>query len=228
MSQDEQSSQSELETADAGAQQRARAKQAEMLAVDEDYAEQWLATMRELVARELDDLDFTAARMEALKEWERARKLAQARLRYRYDPKRRPKRLIDATANRSVPEMKADLKARLDKARKATGPMPPKKSLVRDLEAAARLSLKENPVDLVAAGKARTLRAASELLSTVAVKTGIEDLSMASDLDIGGALSDIRPPVGDVNAVVRQVRNALEVLSQQPSSSTQPHLSNSR
>ncbi|RFA12639.1 hypothetical protein B7R21_09845 [Subtercola boreus] len=75
--------------------ERARAKQREILAIDESYAEQWLNTMRALLARDLGDVDFTTARMEALKLWTRQRKLAQHNVHYRYNLQRRRPGLVE-------------------------------------------------------------------------------------------------------------------------------------
>ncbi|RFA10390.1 hypothetical protein B7R54_15135 [Subtercola boreus] len=73
-----------------------RAKQRAMLAVDVDQALTWHQTMLDLIAEELDDQDFTTRRMTALTISNRERKRAQARLHYKFDPRRRKAKLISA------------------------------------------------------------------------------------------------------------------------------------
>lgn len=90
---------------------RVRAKQAEMLEIDEQFAAEWVATMRELFERELSDVDHTAARMAALKDWTRRRSLAAHRLNYKYDPNRRVHRLIERDTERQLVALKKKLHA---------------------------------------------------------------------------------------------------------------------
>lgn len=98
---------------------RTRAKQTEMAELDADFARQWVDTMTELVARNLPDQEFTAARMVALHEWERARKRAQKSLHYKYDPVRRARRLIERDTRLTLEDARARataLRERLDAA----------------------------------------------------------------------------------------------------------------
>jgi hypothetical protein len=75
------------------------AKQLETYAIDVNYALSWVTTMEQLVAEGLDDIDFTAKRMDKLRVWTKGRKLAQARLRHRYDlTGRRKRHLVDRDA----------------------------------------------------------------------------------------------------------------------------------
>ena len=72
---------------------RTWAIQAETLAVDEDENAAWESAMRDLAARDLRYEDWVAARMDALRDRLRDRKLQQSRLRYAYGfkPGRRPR-----------------------------------------------------------------------------------------------------------------------------------------
>lgn len=81
---------------------RARAKQLETLQIDIEFAMQWVATMSELVDRELDDQNFTIQKMAALSEWERLRKRAQKNLHYKYDPFRRKQQLVERDVKRQL------------------------------------------------------------------------------------------------------------------------------
>lgn len=93
----------------------AAAMQHEMLAIDEEYAEQWVSTMRKLVDDKLDPDTFTKQRMLALRSWERRRKAAQARLRWKYAIGRRKSSLIE----RDVKAQLAQLRERLEQAKRA-------------------------------------------------------------------------------------------------------------
>ena len=92
------------------ADERSRAFQLDMLQVDIDYAVTWVNTMAALVEQRLEREPFTAQRMTALAEWERSRKLAQVRLRSRYDPKRRRADLIDATTREGKQQITENLR----------------------------------------------------------------------------------------------------------------------
>jgi hypothetical protein len=75
------------------------AKQLETYAIDVNYALSWVTTMQQLVDEGLDDVDFTAKRMDKLRVWTKGRKLAQSRLRHRYDlTGRRKRHLVDRDA----------------------------------------------------------------------------------------------------------------------------------
>lgn len=75
------------------------AKQLETYAIDVNYALSWVTTMEQLVAEGLDDVDFTAKRMDKLRLWTRSRKLAQSRLRHQFDlTGRRKRHLVDRDA----------------------------------------------------------------------------------------------------------------------------------
>lgn len=81
---------------------RNRAFQLDMLAVDEEFNERWLQTMRELISKELGEPDFTVQRMAALKLWTRDRKRAQARLHWKYDGSgKRKAKLVERDINRA-------------------------------------------------------------------------------------------------------------------------------
>lgn len=90
----------------------------DMLRVDADFAIRWLDTMAELTAAPFHLGEFTNARMDALRAWEKARKREQKALHYRYDPRRRSRRLIERdTALALTPDQLdaklADVRARL-------------------------------------------------------------------------------------------------------------------
>jgi hypothetical protein len=92
---------------------RVRAKQSEMLDIDERTSARWLETMRALVAEELSDEEFTVRRMAALKSWEKGRKLDQAQLHYRYDPRRRNPKLVEREVRKQLDKVREKF-ARLD------------------------------------------------------------------------------------------------------------------
>lgn len=73
-----------------GNDRRVRAKQIAMLELDEIEARQWVETMRDLVAQNLPDRDFTTERMALLKQREVDRRSAQTALHWRFNAKRRP------------------------------------------------------------------------------------------------------------------------------------------
>lgn len=72
---------------------RTWAIQAETLTIDEDENAAWELAMRDLAARDLPYEEWVTARMDALRDRLRGRKLHQARLRYAFGfkPGRRPK-----------------------------------------------------------------------------------------------------------------------------------------
>ncbi|MCS5732380.1 hypothetical protein [Herbiconiux daphne] len=65
-----------------------------MVSIDEGFAVRWVKFMRELLAENLDDVEFTRRRMAGLELWTRDRKREAHNLHYRYDPRRRNPRLI--------------------------------------------------------------------------------------------------------------------------------------
>jgi hypothetical protein len=91
--------------------ERTRAKQSAMLDIDIKHTDQWIAIMRELVAEELPDDEFTVKRMAALKVWERGRKRAQVALHYAYDPRRRNPELVKREMKRQLAKTKAQIEA---------------------------------------------------------------------------------------------------------------------
>ncbi|WP_434316377.1 hypothetical protein [Leifsonia sp. P73] len=95
------------------------AMQFEMLTIDEEFAGQWVATMRDLVGKQLDHAEFTAERMAALHRWERRRGAAQARLRWKYDGSGTRKRNPELV-ERDVRAQIAKLRGRLEAARQNT------------------------------------------------------------------------------------------------------------
>lgn len=88
---------------------RDRALQYSTLAIDEKFAERWVKTMRDLVARELDSKTFMEAKMQALKIWTRDRKREQHNLNYKFNPARRNPRFVDRDVRRSIADLKAKL-----------------------------------------------------------------------------------------------------------------------
>jgi len=88
-------------------EERLRAKQQEQLVLDEQYAMDWVATMRDLVAQRLSDGEFVDRRMELLKRWEKARKRDQHNLHYKYDPRRRNPKLVERDSRRQLASMEA-------------------------------------------------------------------------------------------------------------------------
>ncbi|GAA2947660.1 hypothetical protein GCM10010458_36600 [Microbacterium luteolum] len=90
---------------------RARAKQLQMLEADVEHAVRWVETMQALVDEGLPDEEFTARRMMALKDWEKSRHRDQKTLHYRYDPLKRPKRLIERDIAKAEAETKKALAA---------------------------------------------------------------------------------------------------------------------
>jgi hypothetical protein len=95
------------------------AMQFEMLTIDEDFAAQWVATMRDLVGKQLDHREFTAQRLDALHRWEHRRRAAQARLRWKYDGSGTRKRKPELV-ERDVRAQIAKLRERLEAARQNT------------------------------------------------------------------------------------------------------------
>lgn len=85
----------------------AAAMQNEMLSIDEEYNEQWFGIMLELVAAKLNPTEFTMERIIARRGWERRRRAAQARLRWKYAVGKRKGSLIER-----------DVKAQLAQVRK--------------------------------------------------------------------------------------------------------------
>ena len=85
------------------------AKQTRMLEIDEEFGDEWLKTMRDLLADELDDHQFTFRRMAALKEWEKRRKLAQAKLHYQYDQTRRNPDLVHRDTQRQIDKLRTEV-----------------------------------------------------------------------------------------------------------------------
>jgi len=74
--------------------------------------------MTEMVDRNLPDPEFTLARLEALKDWERGRKRRQKEINYAYDPLRRSRRLVMRDTDRALnPEAIAQVRSKLTRAR---------------------------------------------------------------------------------------------------------------
>ncbi|WDG17480.1 hypothetical protein [Microbacterium sp. Clip185] len=111
------------EWSDDDLERRNTAKQRDILRCDLEFAAQWADTMAALVTQNLPDAEFTAARLQALHEWERARKLAQKKINYRFDPLRRSHRLVSRDSDRAhreaTPEFIASLRDKLRAARDA-------------------------------------------------------------------------------------------------------------
>ena len=78
------------------------AMQSEMLEVDQAENDEWMDTMRSLVAEGLDYETFTARRMEALKARLTRRKREQTNLRYKYGLKHRRSDLVRMDVKRHL------------------------------------------------------------------------------------------------------------------------------
>lgn len=90
---------------------RTRAKQLEMLETDVLFAMSWIDEMTRLVDAELPDAQFIERHLDALAAWTRARKLAQSKIRYRFNPARRARHLIERDTNRALERTRAQLEA---------------------------------------------------------------------------------------------------------------------
>lgn len=65
-----------------------------MWEADKKFSDEWDQIMQRLIAERLDRTAFIDARMTALRDWERRRKLAQAKIHYQFDTGRRRHHLI--------------------------------------------------------------------------------------------------------------------------------------
>ena len=81
------------------------AMQSEMLEVDQAENDEWMDTVRALVAEGLDYETFTARRMEALKARLMRRKREQTNLRYKYGLKHRRSDLVRSDVKRRFPAL---------------------------------------------------------------------------------------------------------------------------
>jgi hypothetical protein len=79
-----------------------KALQRATLQLDEEFAERWVATMRKLVAEELDMPSFIERKMAELRQWTRDRKREQHNLNYKFDPVRRKPRLVERDVQRQL------------------------------------------------------------------------------------------------------------------------------
>lgn len=87
------------------------AKQAAILEVDERFAGRWVTSMRQIVAQDLPEEDFTRARMAALSRWQRDRNLEQSRLNYRYDLGRRNHALVSRDTEAQIEALRKKIHA---------------------------------------------------------------------------------------------------------------------
>lgn len=87
------------------------AKRLEMLEIDREMNDAWLATMEKLYARDLTDAEFTTERMLRLRLWTKERKRRQHNLHYKYDPTRRASRLVNRDVDRQLAKVKAQLES---------------------------------------------------------------------------------------------------------------------
>lgn len=166
------------------------AMQFEMLTIDEEFAAQWVGTMRDLVGKQLDHAEFTAQRMAALQRWERRRRAAQARLRWKYDGngtrKRKPE-LIERDVRAQIAKLRerldaarqntADRRARLD-APTTEGPVFPEPHARANTR--SRVTRVDDPQ-----GPRRDLDGLEPfLLRMVAECSGLDDLEHATDAEV--------------------------------------------
>ena len=220
------------------ADDRARAEQAEMLQLDAEHFEIWLERMQQLNDEALPIAEFTARRMAAQKEWTRERKLAHARLRYRFDRRRRRDDMIDNDTREVFRRQAADLKARMDAETAESGIRRPdtwKGSKGRAL----RLRIEQEARESVAAAKAAQppqgpqAKTKAEVISelqmymrVISDQTGIADLDAASDDELLAAFEDMRAAGltgNDAVTNLANVRAALELLATaEPSASRSP------
>lgn len=198
-------------------QERTEALQLDMLQVDVDYAAQWIDTMTALVGQHLDHEPFTAQRMVALHEWERKRKLAQAKLRYRYDTNKRPEKLIDTSTREGRQEAREDLKARLqDLADRGITRTPWKKSkgrkiadqMVRNAKAEVAAGVAQSP----APAKLKTPAEAAALFIVETSKlSGIPDVLATPHAQVAAGLQRNGMDTATASRTMVNLRNAIYV-----------------
>lgn len=87
------------------------AKRAEMLDIDREMSAAWIVAMEKLLERDLSDAEFTTERMLRLRRWTKERKRRQHNLHYKYDPTRRPPRLVERDSKKQLAKLRAELEA---------------------------------------------------------------------------------------------------------------------
>lgn len=181
---------------------RTAALQAELVALEERFATQWVETVRGLVAQQLPQAEFTARRMLALKHDLKDRKRALAKLRWKYDAtgRRRPDlvdrdvRRAEGLARKIIDDYERDRQAREEQRES-----PAAKTRRMNLEAsatrtnphdtlvdlAATILGRPTPVPVVPAHETRSLDGVHPwCISEVQRASGIEDLAAATDDEI--------------------------------------------
>ncbi|UFS58934.1 hypothetical protein [Subtercola endophyticus] len=167
-----------------GNEKRVRAKQLEMLSIDERSAEQWVNAMLELVSRNLGDEEFTKERMARLHAWEKQRKREQHNLHYKYDPRRRNPKLVERDTRRQLEVWRRRLDERSAQlaaltAATSTEPdrpalMPPETPPAPQPRPAARERTPVRSLDGVSAAS----------IAMISADTGIAELEFATDDEI--------------------------------------------
>ncbi|MGV8912483.1 MAG: hypothetical protein ACOH14_07695 [Rhodoglobus sp.] len=87
------------------------AKRLEMLDIDREMNDAWLAAMEKLLVKGLPDAEFTTERMLRLRLWTKERKRRQHNLHYKYDPSRRNFRLVNRDVDRQLAKLRAQMDA---------------------------------------------------------------------------------------------------------------------
>jgi hypothetical protein len=200
-------------------EERVRAFQLDMLQLDIDYALNWVETMAALVDQRLAHDPFTEQRIEALKEWDRKRKLAQVRLRSQYNPKRRRADLIDATTREGKQQILENLRqSKLDM--EAAGIKRPewRKSKGRKLDE----ELMRNAKAEIAAAQAQPLpeptpqEYAQRFLIELARLASVSDALTASDSSIMEGLRRRMIEPAKASDLMSKLKDAVLVLTGKP------------
>lgn len=203
---------------------RTRAKQLEMLETDVLFAMSWIDEMTRLVDEELPDAQFIERHLDALAAWTRARKLAQSKIRYRFNPARRPRHLIERDTNRAIERTRAQLetlRARLadasaDARERVATPDPHPKA---ERRARPRPALPETPLaatrpPAAAETSPRDVNLHPNLQridpSTLAMYTALApdlDIATTPDTDLRRAWEDAGWDEERINAVLRHLND---------------------
>ena len=178
---------------------RTRAKQINMLAIDRDMSDRWIAVMEELLARGLSDAEFTTERMLRLKLWQRERKRLQHNLHYKYDVSRRRTHLVDRDVDAQLAKMRNRLEESLDRWAQASPEEDDDESEAID-DLPAELDASEQPAASTLQGDA--------LLARISDDTGISDPVAATDDEIAAAYFEVPLP-GDVTAKAKEIGTIL-------------------
>jgi hypothetical protein len=187
---------------------RVRAKQLEMIEIDRDMNDQWIAAMEKLFARDLDDATFTTERMFRLKLWQRDRKRRQHNLHYKYDIRRRRPGLVDRDVNKQL----AVMRARLEEAMKRRRDRDAAAAAEQAQEAAAQVlasEVAEKPAKVARAVPKPILTSTldgDEFLARVSGDTGLPDPVAATDDELAAAYRDLSLPPTEIGAILAGVR----------------------